>query len=188
MEKSFWKILIIGIIGLASCQPDKPIEKIEFPIEEFTIKSNSDTTLFGEQGTRIFIGSETFQYPNGELVSDTIKIQIKEFYKKSDIILAELSTESDGKLLETGGMININAFVKGNKIEIRPDKRIVVHFPRERYNYKKMNLFYADETSTDTSVTNWNIDTINLIKRTLKLGSFGWWHPSTYDSTGYDFT
>ena len=176
------------LIELVSCQPDRPIEKIEFPIEEFIIKSNSDTTLFGKQGTRVFIGSETFEFSNGELVSDSIKIQLKEFYKKSDIILAELSTESNGKLLETGGMINIKAFANGKEVEIRPEKRIVVHFPKERYAYKKMNLFYADETSTDTSVTNWNIDTINLIKRTLKLGSFGWWHPSHNDSTGYDFT
>ena len=190
MKKAYLKILTIGIllIGIVSCQPDRPIEKIEFPIEEFTIKSNSDTTIFGKQGTRIFIGSETFRFPNGELVNDSIKIQLKEFYKKSDIILAELSTESNGKILETGGMINVKAFANEKEIEIRPEKRIVVHFPKERYTYKKMNLFYADETSTDSSVTNWNIDTINLIKRTLKLGSFGWWYPSPNDSTGYDFT
>ncbi|MEZ4933325.1 MAG: hypothetical protein R2788_14545 [Saprospiraceae bacterium] len=190
MKNANWKILTVGIliIGIVSCQPDRPIEKIEFPIEEFIVKSNSDTTLFGKQGTRIFIGSETFQFPNGDLVKDSIKVHLKEFYKKSDIILAELSTESNGRILETEGMVNIKAFANGNEIEIRPDKRIVVHFPKERYTYKKMNLFYADETSTDTSATNWNIDTINLIKRTLKLGSFGWWYPSYNDSTEYDFT
>jgi hypothetical protein len=190
MKKVYWKIITIGIliIGITSCQTEKPIEKIEFQIEEFTIKSNSDTTLFGEQGTRIFIGSETFQFLNGELVTDSIKVQLKEFYKKSDIILAELSTESNGNILETGGMVNVKAFANDNEIEIRSNKRIVVHFPKERYTYKKMNLFYADDTSTDTSAINWNIDTINLIKRTLKLGSFGWWYPSHTDSTDYDFT
>ncbi len=189
MNRFFSKILIIGftITSIVSCQTDNAIEIIEFPIEEFTIKSNSDTTLFGEQGTRIFIGPNTFQFPNGELVKDSIKIQLKEFYKKSDIILTELSTQSNERLLETGGMINIRAFTNGEEIEIYPDKRIVVHFPKEKYSYKKMNLFYADNTSTDTSVTNWNIDTINLVKRTLKLGSFGWWYPSHNDSTGYDF-
>ena len=51
-----------------------------------------------------------------------------------------------------------------------------------------MNLFYADEkTSTDTSVNNWKIDTVNLIKKTLNLSSFGWWYPEYGDSTGYDF-
>ena len=190
MKKVYWKTITIGIliIGIISCQTERPIEKIEFPINEFRIKSNSDTTLFGKQGTRIFIGTETFQFSNGELVTDSINIELKEFYKKSDIVLAELSTESNGKLLETAGMINVKAFVNGREIEIRPDKRIVVHFPKERYSYKKMNLFYADNSATDTSVTNWNIDTINLIKRTLKLGSFGWQYPSQNDSTEYNFT
>lgn len=178
----------MAIIGIISCQPERQIEKIEFPIEKFTIKSNSDTTLFGEQGTRIFIGSETFQFANGDVVKDSIQIQLKEFYKRSDIILSELSTESNGKLLETGGMVYIKAFANDKEIEIRPAKRIVIHFPKEDYNYNTMNLFYADDMATDTSVTNWNIDTINLIKRTLKLGSFGWWDPSENDSTGYDFT
>ncbi len=189
MNRIFTRILIIGIvlIGLINCQPEKPIERIEFPTEEFTIKANVDTTIFGDQGTRIFIGSETFQFPNGELVMDSIKVELKEFYKKSDIILADLSTVSNGRILETAGMVNIKAFANDEEIEIRPDKRIVVHFPKERYSRKKMDLFYADNTSTDTSVNNWNIDTVSLIKRTLKLGSFGWWYPSISDSTPYDF-
>ena len=62
---------MIIIIGIISCQPDKPIEKIEFPVGEFIVKSNSDTTLFGKQGTRIFVGSETFQFPNGDLIKDS---------------------------------------------------------------------------------------------------------------------
>ena len=42
IKKMYWKIITIGIliIGITSCQTEKPIEKIEFQIEEFTIKSN----------------------------------------------------------------------------------------------------------------------------------------------------
>lgn len=195
MKIAHWKIWIIGmvILGVISCQPEKSIEKVEFPIMEFTIQANADTTLFGEQGTRIFIGSETFQFPDGKLVEDSITIQIKEFYKSSDIVLAELSTASNGQLLETAGMINIKAFVDEEEIELRPDKRIVVHFPKgnipaKNYEHRMMNLFYGDKTATDTSANNWTIDTTSLVKRTLKLGSFGWWHPAPNDSTGYDFT
>jgi hypothetical protein len=191
MKNIFWKILFFGIplIVATGCQTSTPIEKIIFPTEEFNIRSTSDTTIFGEQGTRIFIGSQSFQLPNGDIVKDSIQIQLKEFYKKSDIILADLSTESDGKILETGGMLYIKAYANGEELSVRPDKRIVVHFPREKYSPKKMNLFYADSnTSTDSSVNNWDVDTINLVKRTLKLGSFGWWYPAVNDSTGYNFT
>ncbi len=189
MKNMNFKLFTLGIIliGIVSCQTKYPAEKVLFPINNFTIDSSADTTIFGEQGTRIFIGSKTFQFSNGNMVTDSIQIQLKEFYKTSDIVLAELSTESNGSILETAGMINIKAFSNKEEIQMRSDKRIAIHFPKKQYAYKKMNLFYADETATDTSAVNWQIDTTDLIKRTLKLGSFGWWHPSQNDSTSYNF-
>ena len=172
---------------LASCQVDKVFEKHEIPIKEFMIAPSADTILFGAQGTRIFIGPKTFQFENGILVKDSVRIQLKECYKMSDIVLGNLTTESNGTLLETAGMVNIKAFSNGEALEIHPDKRLVVHFPKEKKSYKKMDLFYADSTATDSSVTNWTIDTVSLVKRTLKLSSFGWWHPSSTDSTEYHF-
>lgn len=193
MRQQLLKKIIFGLLTtfIVSCGSDKPnstnSEKINFPSVEFTISPTSDTTVFGKQGTRLFIEKGTFQFADGTPVSDSIKINIKEFYKKSDIALADLSTESNGNLLETGGMLNISATSKGKEIEIKSDKRIVVHFPKSEDSYKQMNLFYSGENSTDSSVTTWKVDTINLVKRTLKLGSYGWQWPEMDDSTGYDF-
>jgi hypothetical protein len=180
------------LIALAAgCSTDKPVsggaEKISFPTINFTISANTDTTIFGDKETRIFISKGTFQFADGTPVTDSITLELKEFYNKSDIVLADLSTQSGDKLLETGGMLNITATSQGKKIEIKSDKRIVVHFPKSKNSYKKMDLFYADKTATDSSVTSWDVDTINLVKKTLKLGSFGWWHPADDDSTGYEF-
>lgn len=194
MKKRHLKIASFGLLTtlIASCGSDKPSstvsEKITFPTVEFSISATSDTTVFGPQGTRLFIEKGTFQFADGIPVTDSIKISLKEFYKKSDIALADLSTESDGKLLETGGMLNISATSNGKEIEIKSDKRIIVHFPKSEDNYfKQMNLFYSDKNATDSSVTNWKVDTVNLVKRTLKLGSYGWQYPSFDDSTDYDF-
>lgn len=197
MKKSAIILSITGLIAvtISSCGTEQNdtsnpyVEKIEFPSTDFTINPSSDTTIFGPQGTRVFIGAETFQFFDGSTVADSINIELKEFYSKSDIILADLSTMADEKLLETAGMLHIVASSSGKNLEIKSDKRIVVHMPKDRDDYRKMNLFYADQkSSTDTSVTNWEVDTTNLVKRTLKLGSFGWWYPAHDDSTGYDFT
>lgn len=193
-RKLLQQIFIFGFLTtlINSCMSDKSsltnTEKISFPTIEFTISATSDTTIFGQQGTRLFIEKETFQHTDGTPVTDSIKIKIKEFYKKSDILLADLSTESNGKLLETGGMINITATSKGRDIEIKVDKRIVIHFPKPKNSYKQMNLFFADKNSSDSIVNNWDIDTVNLVKRTLKIGSYAWYLPSDIDSTEYNFT
>ena len=194
MKQRLLRTTIFGLLAtlIASCGSDKPSsansENITFPTVEFTISATSDTTVFGQQGTRLFIEKGTFQFADGTPVTDSIKITLKEFYKKSDISLADLSTESNEKLLETGGMLNITATSNGQEIELKADKRIVLHFPKSQDNYKQMNLFYADKNASDSSVSNWDIDTVNLVKKTLKIGSYAWYHPTHDDSTEYDFT
>lgn len=190
MNTTKLKTPIIGfiLVLIFSCQSEKQKARIEFPTIDFTINTSSDTTIFGAQGTRIFIGANTFQFENGELATDSVRIELKEYYTKADIILAKLSTESNGIMLETGGMLNIQAFSNDEALEIKSDKRITIHFPKKKHSSQKMDLFYPDtDKAQDTAISNWNVDTINLVKRTLKLGSFGWWHPDFDDSTGYDF-
>ena len=160
-----------------------------FLVVNFTINPAADTTLFGPQGTRVFIGAETFQFNDSTPVTGSIKIKLKEFYKPEDIILGDLATISEGKLLETSGMIHLSATSNGKELAIKDNKRLVVHFPKAETDLRTMDLFYADPTSaSDSSVSNWNLDTVSLVKRTLKLASFGWWYPEFGDSTGYDFT
>lgn len=109
MKQNHWAIAAVFLLSMAfaACGAEKTsfgeLEKILVPTKEFAIKANADTTVFGPQGTRIFIEKETFQFADGTPVTDSIQISLQEFYKKSDILLADLSTESNGKLLETGG-------------------------------------------------------------------------------------
>lgn len=190
---TFFLLIISSNILFIACLSDQSneyanFEKHAIPKTKYTINPHKDTTLFGPQGTRIFIGAETFQIPINTLHKDSIGIVLKEFYRHSDILLANLETASDGEILETAGMLHIKALAGNELLEMKPNKRIVVHFPKKSQKKRTMNLFYADEkTSTDTSVNNWKIDTVNLIKKTLNLSSFGWWYPEYGDSTGYDF-
>ena len=161
-------------------------ETISFPVVEFSIPAFVDTTLFGEQGTRIFIEKGTFQFSDGTAVTDSIKIELEEYYSMADIALADLSTQSGDQILETGGMLNIKATSGGREIEIKPDKRIVVHFPKNAYENKNMDLFYLDVDSGGSAM-NWTVDTVNLVKKTLTLASYGWWEPGPGDSTTYNF-
>lgn len=194
MNQSILKISIFGLLAtvFANCGTPKTEgdhtgkNRITFPTTRFTILPLSDTTVFAPQGTRLFIEKESFQFVDGSPVTDSVKLEINEFYKKSDILLADLSTKSDDKLLETGGMLKIMATSGGENIQLKSDKRIVVHFPKQANVYKKMNLFYADGKLSDT-VTNWKVDTVNLVKQTLKLASYGWECPAFNDCTSYDF-
>ncbi|HLN52730.1 MAG TPA: hypothetical protein VK212_03410 [Lentimicrobium sp.] len=82
--------------------------------QTFLIDNRKDTILIGEKGTQVFIP--------GHLTSailsdkDTFKVVLKEFYSKSDMILAGLSTTSNGKLLESNGMISLDMYLNSQKV------------------------------------------------------------------------
>ena len=198
MINRIWTLLIASLLVsllLINCSSDNPesenikIEKITFPTSTYTIDSKRDTTIFGEQGTRIFICANSFRFEDNS-IKDSITIELKEFYKMSDIAISNLSTTSEGKLIETGGMIYINVSSNGKTLELMDDKKIVVHFPKNHDDYRNMNLFYADNQATNEEVPNWIIDTVDLVKSTVRINTYGYTCPHDIeddDTWSFDF-
>lgn len=124
------------------------VEKIELPVKKsqfFFIDSSKDTTITGIEGTKISFKANTFDIPNKE----KIKIELKEFYKRSDLALSNLTTiTNDEKLLETGGMVFLEATVKNKKVHLKNGKEYVIEFPYE--NKKEGMLLFEGVENANT--------------------------------------
>ena len=79
-----------------------------------------------------------------------VVLEIKEAYSMQDILLAGLSTESNGKLLSSGGMIYINATAGNEAVELL--KPIQISIPGKIYQ-DGMQLFKG-EIKADSTI-NW---------------------------------
>jgi mono/diheme cytochrome c family protein len=81
--------------------------------------------------------------PKGTLQSENnnVKLEIKEALSSSDIVLAGLTTMSNGQSLSSGGMIYINA-AAGYKVQIKKEVEILV--PTKNYN-PDMQVFKGKE-------------------------------------------
>lgn len=127
-------------------------EKIELPIKNsqlFFIYSSKDTTIIGNEGTKITFKANTFDIPNKE----KIKIELKEFYKRSDLALSNLTTiTNDGRLLETGGMVFLEATVKNKKVHLKKESNYTIEFPYE--NKKEGMLLFEGVENANTIM--WN--------------------------------
>lgn len=99
--------------------------------QTFSIKNNKDTTLKGKSGTTLFIPKNTFVDEKGNSVRGQVNIQYKEALTTADMVIANLTTISDGKFLQSGGMIFITATSNNNKLEITSDKYIGVIMPTD---------------------------------------------------------
>lgn len=117
-------------------------------MQVFTIPADRDTTLICEEGTSIEIKANSFVSENtGEEIAGNVRITVQEYYDQADIVLAGLSTTSGDKLLETGGMLHVEARAGKEKCVIKSGRDVQVGFP---YSEKKedMTLFYGYQTGT----------------------------------------
>ncbi|MBI3234573.1 MAG: hypothetical protein HYZ42_11125 [Bacteroidetes bacterium] len=103
------------------------------PSQIFYITSKNDTTIICAEGTKIYIMPNSFETVNGRTFDfDSLRIEVQEYYKMSDIILARLSTISEDGILETGGMLNIKAYSGVEECQLKNESTIEISFPRNK--------------------------------------------------------
>ncbi len=139
MRKSFILFFIIFIVFL-SCSDNNPESKLFNPknlrTQFFKINPARDTTIFGLRGGLFSIEKGSFEGTN------PVEIEIKEAYSPSEIVYAGLTTESDGRLLESGGMVYFNAMQNGKQTKLL--KSVGISIPTNYIN-KEMKLFKGEE-------------------------------------------
>ncbi|MEO6883307.1 MAG: hypothetical protein ABI199_04695 [Bacteroidia bacterium] len=130
------------------------LDSIAPPATYFNIKSNIDTTLLGKKGTFIFVPRNCFVLQNGQVYKGKIRLQLKEVFDKSDMILSNLQTESNGKLLESGGMIYLDANgANGEELNIKKGANLYVEIPTKEQ--KAGMEVYQGNYSHNTNQINW---------------------------------
>jgi TonB family protein len=135
--------------------------------QTYLIPANKDTTIVCKEGTSIKFFANSFIVENtGIELTDKIKISVKEYYKLSDIILANLSTTSSKDILETGGMIYISATYNNEKCILKKGKEIEIGFP---YSQKKDNMQLFSGQWMDSKIDWKPIETKTQIKPSTQL-------------------
>lgn len=144
-------------------------------MQNFNINAGQFASIIGAKGTKVFFYPTTFKNKNGQVVSSgTVTIVLQEMLKGADMILANKTTTSDGKLLQSGGQILLKAYQNNEELFINAAAKPTVKIPAS--NSAPMNLFYGNVTANDTlagdSTINWTpADTSGQV--TILQDSFG---------------
>ncbi len=110
----------------------------------FSVANDEETILEAAKGTVILVPANAFVFKDGKEPSGEIKIKIREIYDYSDMIFNELHTYSGDKILETGGMLYIEASNEGQELLIKEGENIKVAFPVKKVK-NDMELFYGSQ-------------------------------------------
>ena len=108
----------------------------------FLINPMRDTTIYGKEGTEIHIP------PTALTSRKLVSIKLKEFYSLADLMINDLSTVSDGEMIQTGGSIYLEAreHQTEKKVTINPNLGLDIAFTGGRED-PKMEVFIKDPHS-----------------------------------------
>ncbi|MGB8194701.1 MAG: OmpA family protein [Chitinophagaceae bacterium] len=125
------------------------------PPQRFCINPKKDTSIRCAQGTVIYIKANSI-LPVSDCNNACISFQVKEVFTKADMILNNLSTTSNGAIIETQGMILTEAFdCKGNSLQLAKGKDIIIMVPTDSINPSAV-IFKGDRGQD--SIMNWIVD------------------------------
>jgi hypothetical protein len=117
------------------------------PVQTFAVDLAQDTVITCQQGTKVYLPAHVF-----EGAPDSIEVSVQEYYSKTDYISGNLSTVSNGRILESGGSIKITATAEdGRELEVKEGQSFAILFPKNTDG--EMETFYGEYNSD--SVMNW---------------------------------
>lgn len=90
-------------------------------------------TIEGKEGTLIIVPTDAFVDQNGDLITDEVSLELVEALRISDMIAYNLTTMNDNNALHSGGMIYVQPYVNGEKVNINPERPIYIEIPTEDY-------------------------------------------------------
>jgi hypothetical protein len=123
------------------------------PVSRFCVSGNRDTVIFSERGTKLVILAHAF---GDEKVckEECIAIEFKDALTKADMIFDNLTTLSNGKLLESGGMAYINAKCGKKNLRLKTPNSMFLVFPTDTFK-EDMKVFMGQRNS-EIDAMNWN--------------------------------
>jgi hypothetical protein len=150
---------------------------IDFDIQKYIIPAIRDTVVTGEKGTIIKLSSNNFHNSEGSIYAGNIEVQLIEFYKLSEMVVNNLTTETNkGELLSTGGMVYINFLDSNNRqLTLANGKSYELWFKKEDTTDKReMHLFKGEWNKEDTPCLKWDKTDNPLVQETLLIDSSNW--------------
>lgn len=133
-------------VGFSNIDIKEEVTEVLIPkkaAQKFIISSENDTTLICKEGTKLMIKANSFINTNNSEVLGMLELNVTEFYKLSDILLANLTTTSNGALLETGGMLYIEAKQNEFILNLKENARIEIAFS-SKVQKENMQLFSGE--------------------------------------------
>ena len=117
--------------------PNDPFQATMVKSQFFRIDGKQDEVLEGQEGTVIVLPKDCFMNSEGETVTENIQIELAEALSLDQMLLSNLTTTTNERLLETDGMLYFNASANGEQLQVNPNKPVYIEIPTKK---RKANM------------------------------------------------
>lgn len=133
--------------------------------QEFSINTSKQNIITGKNGTSFTIPPNSLVDENGKVVEGQVTISISEFLNPADAAFNNLTTLSDGKMLESGGMFSIKANINGQELQLKKGTNVEVLMPTINMQ-NGMNLYTA--VTNNEGIKEWKPTTVPFTPKDKK--------------------
>lgn len=123
----------------------------------FTANAGITSTVTTSKGTKITIPANGFVTEDGQPVSGSINIAVKEIFTPMEMILNDMPTTAGDRLLESGGEFKISASQNNRSLKLAPGSFIKITIPDIGINMQGMQVFKGVADAAGN--VNWNVNT-----------------------------
>ena len=114
----------------------------EAKVQIFEISSDQSSTILGQEGTKLIIPAHAFK---GCSIGDKIEISLREYLTRESALWANLSTMTpEGELIESRGMIYLEAKIGNKHLQLARGKEIEIYF-KDRKAGDGTQIFYGQQ-------------------------------------------
>lgn len=126
---------------------EKPVDAfIESAMQHFTVASQSGCTVIARGGLKIKVIPADLETEDGEPVKGSIRVNILELTSSLDLFRANAATNSNGRLLVSGGSYYVGMEAAGRRLRLRQGHTVQMEIPRIKE--EGMELFYGNRDAT----------------------------------------
>ncbi|NET36690.1 MAG: hypothetical protein F6K19_32460 [Cyanothece sp. SIO1E1] len=169
------------------------LEAHALPAQSFVVNPSRRTTVVGKLGTRLTFFPNSFIDSAGQVVTDTVTVQLREVFSKEEMIFTGLPTTSEDRLLESAGQFHLQAKAGSRELSLQKGVNVELPIRDEINNPVAMRLFRGSSSSTRAYRSGFNFDWelasdqhLNLVKNIGKryfhfsIDQLNWWNCDSF--------
>lgn len=141
--------------------------------QRYRIDAGRQTVLVGDKGTRLTLPAFSLLDISGRIVSGEVEVRLTEIFSRSEMVLSNMVSTSEDRLLESGGQILVQAIQDHQMLELRQPIRVELPVSPALNNPLAMRLFEGGTAKTRAFRSARSFDWKQVSRRTIPVVKIG---------------